>query len=71
MTKDLRMGKSQPKICSLKSTMNKMLTKNTMQKAQNHAQYHLDKYRWQHLDQNQATIPKKAVIFKVKPGICK
>lgn len=51
--------------------MNKMLTKNTMQKAQSHAQYHLDKYRWQYLDQNQATIPKKAVIFKVKPGICK
>lgn len=48
--------------------MNEMLTENTMQKAQNHAYYYLDKYKYLSFDQNQPGVSKQAVIFKVKSG---
>ena len=65
------MGKSQPKTYSLESIMNKILTKNAMQKAKNHAHYHQDKYRCQSFDQNQPSVSKQAVVFKVQSGISK
>ena len=59
---------SQLTIRSPKSIMNEMLTENTMQKAQNHAYYYLDKYKYLSFDQNQPGVSKQAVIFKVKSG---